>query len=120
MLEFTIKPIECESEEDYECPNPSEPSVILFEVEYVDGKDWGIYECQYEGGAAAYENEFGVGVIEVVKDFVDVSEVEEGEWYVIEGFTSHFTRDYYGEVDCHHYFDKFRRASIYDRLYFGV
>ena len=118
MVLFTFK--ELPDEDEYECPNPSEPSTILFEVEYVDGKDWGIYECQYEGGAAAYENEFGVGVDHIIKDFVDVSQVVEGEWYVIEGFTAHYFQDYYGETGCHHYFEKFRRASIYDRLYFGV
>lgn len=119
MVEFTLIPIE--EDEEYECPNPSERSTILFEViEYVDGKDWGIYECCYEGGAAEYENEFGVGVVEIVKNFIDVSQIKAGEWYVIEGFTSHYFQDYYGETDCHHEFDKFRVATIYDRLYHGV
>lgn len=120
-MEITARELTPEEREieDY-CPNPSEPSTILFEIEYVDGKNWGIYEIQYEGGAAEYENCYGCGLDYTIKDMIGVSEIEEGEWYVIEGFTTDYWKDYYGEVDCNHYFTNFRKATIYDRLYFGV
>jgi hypothetical protein len=109
-----------DEDEEYECPNPAEPSTILFQIEYVDGDDWGIYEIQYEGGAAAYEAEFGAGLSYTIKEMIGVNEIKEDEWFVIEGFSTHYWQDYYGEVDCSHEFTKFRAASIYDRLYFGV
>jgi len=56
-----------------------------------------------------------------MKEMFDVEQNKliEGNWYVVEGFTSYYTTDYYGEVDCSHYIDNFRIATIYDMMYFG-
>jgi hypothetical protein len=124
VVEVKIKVFEPIDEDEYECPNPAEPSTILFQIEYVDGDDWDIYEIQYEGGAAEYENSYGCGLDYTLKEIFSVKDdgLVEGEWYVIEGFTIHFYRTGYWEeeIDCDFNFTKFRAASIYDRLYFGV
>lgn len=117
-MEFIIKAIEVD-EEEYECPNPSEESVIIFKVEYIDGDDWDIEEMDYEGGAADYEQEFGAGLDDVLTERISSSELTEQEWYVVTDFYTEFRQDYYGEVDCDHYFNV-RKASVYDLLYFGI
>lgn len=117
MTKFTI--IES-SEPEYECPNPSEPSTILFEVETVSRTEMSVWltlgEVDGRGGAFEYEQEFGPGIEYVIEQFPEVTdEVVEGGWYIIEGFTCHFTKDYWGEVDCDHEFTHFRIATDEDK-----
>jgi hypothetical protein len=125
MTEFSI--LSPEPEEEYTCPNPAEKSTIVFILDgdydkesYGDFPGFEVMEIQYEGGAAEYEVEHGVGITYPIGEMIDCSSLKKNVWYIMKGFESHFSKDYYGEVDCDHYFDEFREATKEEVEHFGV
>lgn len=104
--------IERTSEEEYEPPRPERSTVL---VQLIEGDSYlfnrwdavkrqhvnaglEIYEIQYEGGSAEIEAEAGM-LSDAVAPMLEDGFWREG-WFVVEGFYGHYTKDYYGEVDC--------------------
>jgi hypothetical protein len=114
---------ETEEEKEQVCPDPSEPSTILYRVmlDPEPRSKWDKYIVDiyaYEGGGAEYEQEFGGFLDYTVVDMLDL-DTQEG-FYVMEGFCSYYSKDYWGEVDCDHEFTCIRKATDKDWKYFGV
>ena len=112
-----------EPEEEYGCPDFREPSTILYRVIFdpEPRTKWDKYLVDiyaYEGGAAEYEQEFGGFLDYTIADMLDL-DTPEG-FYVMEGFTSYYSTDYWGEVDCDHEFTCIRKATDNDWKHFSV
>lgn len=92
----------------------------LFQKWDPNTKTWGyldleFYEFQYKGGSAAIEDDAGMlqdAVAPMMEDFWHPG------WVIVEDFYGHYSKDYWGEVDCDYEFDNVRPArwSDYERM----
>jgi hypothetical protein len=111
---------------DYAASEPDD-STILFQLIYshtgsFPAQKLDIYEVQSEGKGAFWENEsctLNMGIEACVESDVIEGKVTEG-WWVIEKFVPHYSKDYYGEVDCDYECDNIRRARWSDVNHFGL
>lgn len=106
MISFSdlLKPI---PGDDPELPTRG-PSDIIFRWDLNDAMVQGI--C-YTDGDAAYEND--ASMLDTHCADIAGDNAKTG-WYVIEGFTMTYTKDYYGEVDGDADYKTFRRATFKD------
>lgn len=77
--------------------------------------DLEVYESSHEGGSAALEDHSGMlmdAVVPMAEDYWYPG------WVVVEGFYGHYSKDYWGEVDCDFECDDVRPArwSDYEKL----
>lgn len=114
------------AEEEYEYPCPGKSKIVfqLIEGETYKLQRWDnelkrsvsigldFYEVGYEGGSAEIEAYEGM-LEDVIAEMLDPDELKIG-WFVMDGFFGSFSRDYYGEVDCHHECDDIRPARWSD------
>lgn len=77
-----------------------------------------IYELQYEGGSAELEAEQGM-LEDAVAPLLEDGFWREG-WFVVEGFYGHYSKDYFGEVDCDFECLGVRPATWADMERFGI
>jgi len=112
-----------EAPEEDSIPDYSEASTILYRIIRDDTADFK-WSCMiadiyaYEGGAAEYEADYNGFLDYSIVAMLD-HDTPEG-FYVMEGFTTEYTKDYWGEVDCRHDYTLIRKATDKDWKHFVV
>ena len=106
-------------------PDYSEPSTILYRIRIIRDEteefEWSRMVADiygYEGGAAEYEQDIN-GFLDYCIVYMLDHNTPEG-FYVMEGFTTKYWKDYWGEVDCSHDYTCIRKATEKDWEHFGV
>lgn len=99
-------------------PQPG-PSNILVTLITGDSRLWPnmeMHELQYTGDSAEYEQEAGMLEDAIAPMF----QPKEPGTYLLYGFTAHYHKDYYGEVDVDYELEGWRKVEAADHDQFYV